>query len=103
MKSIDVVNEIHPLLYDRVRLALMVTLINLTRPVEFNVLLEALNLTKGNLSSHTQKLEEAELIQIRKEFVEKKPKTTYVCTELGRNELKKYLLSIEKLLTQTRQ
>lgn len=95
----ELINSINPLLHDRVRLAIMVTLVNADKPIEFNILLEALSLTKGNLSSHSQKLEEAKLIKVTKEFVDRKPRTSYVCTELGRKEIKNYLKQIEQILT----
>lgn len=98
MKAIDLINSINPLLMDRVRLGIMVTLVNSDNPVEFNILLEVLDLTKGNLSSHTQKLEEAKLIKITKVFVDRKPRTSYVCTELGKKEIKNYLKQIERIL-----
>lgn len=99
MKPIDLINSINPLLMDRVRLGIMVTLVNSVKAVEFNVLLEVLDLTKGNLSSHAQKLEEAKLIKVTKEFVDRKPRTSYVCTELGKKEIKNYLKQIEQILT----
>lgn len=99
MKPIDLINSINPLLLDRVRLGIMVTLVNADKPIDFNMLLEALDLTKGNLSSHSQKLEEAKLIKVTKEFVDKKPRTTYQCTDYGKTEIKNYLKKIEQILT----
>jgi DNA-binding MarR family transcriptional regulator len=99
MKPMDLINSINPLLLDRVRLGIMVMLVNADKPLEFNVLLEALDLTKGNLSSHSQKLEEAKFIKVTKEFVDRKPRTTYQCTEHGRTEIKNYLKKIEQILT----
>jgi len=48
-----------------------------------------------------QKLEEAGLVAVKKEFVGRKPKTTYSCTEAGRKEVQNYLAQIELLLKQT--
>ena len=89
---------IHPLLADRVRLALMATLGSAEEPIDFSTLLEALELSKGNLSSHLRKLEEGNLISVEKSFVDRKPRTTYQSTEEGKNELNKYLLAVEKAL-----
>lgn len=97
-KTIDLINTINPLLLDRARLGIMVTLVNAKESVDFNFLIEALDLTKGNLSSHCQKLEEGQLIKVIKTFVDKKPKTTYECTNLGRQEIKNYLKQIESVL-----
>jgi len=45
-----------------------------------------------------RKLEEAELITVHKEFVGRKPRTTYVCTARGKKEMRSYLGTIEALL-----
>lgn len=90
--------NIHPLLADRARLAIMANLSLAGGPVDFNTLLEELQLTKGNLSSHIRKLEEAGLVTVHKSFVDRKPRTTYVCTKTGKTEMQHYLSTIEALL-----
>ena len=97
MKTSDLMN-VNPLLADRVRLAIMANLAFAGGPVEFNTLLEELDLTKGNLSTHIRKLEEADLIKVYKEFVGKKPRTTYACTKTGKKEMHHYLSTVEALL-----
>lgn len=90
--------NIHPLLADRARLAIMANLSLAGGPVDFNTLLEELQLTKGNLSSHIRKLEEAGLVAVHKAFVDRKPRTTYVSTRAGKAEMQHYLSTIEALL-----
>ncbi len=102
MKPAELLTSTHALLADRVRLTIMATLAATTEPIEFSALLDNLSLTKGNLSSHVQKLEEAGLIKVKKEFVWRKPRTTYLCTNLGRQEVRNYLSKIELLLKQTK-
>lgn len=97
MKASDLMN-VNPLLADRARLAIMASLSLAGGPVDFNTLLEELELTKGNLSSHMRKLEDAELVTVRKEFVGRKPRTTYVCSRKGKAEMRHYLSTIEALL-----
>lgn len=99
MKPADLMS-INPLLADRARLAIMASLALSGGPVDFNTLLEELQLTKGNLSSHIRKLEEAELVAVHKEFVDRKPRTTYVCTRKGKTEMRHYLSTVEALLKQ---
>ena len=101
MKPAEFLESTHALLADRVRLAIMATLAAAAEPMDFSALLDALNLTKGNLSTHCQKLEDAGLLEIRKAFINRKPRTTYVCTDLGRREVRNYLSRVEKLLKQT--
>lgn len=86
------------LLTDRVRLAIMATLAVSDEPVEFTTLLTSLDLSKGNLASHLKKLEEGKLIKVVKEFVARKPRTTYACTARGKSELKSYVERLETLL-----
>jgi DNA-binding transcriptional ArsR family regulator len=102
MKPADFLTSTHALLADRVRLAIMATLAARSEPMDFSELLNTLNLTKGNLSGHSQKLEEAGLIKIKKEFVGRKPRTTYLCTALGRREVRNYLSQVEQLLKQAK-
>jgi DNA-binding transcriptional ArsR family regulator len=101
MKPTEFLSSTHALLADRVRLTIMATLAAASEPMEFSRLLDTLNLTKGNLSGHSQKLAEAGLIEVKKEFVGRKPRTTYICTDLGRQEIRNYLSKIEQLLKQT--
>lgn len=101
MGAADFLTSTHPLLSDRVRLAIMATLAAAKEPVEFSTLLDTLNLTKGNLSGHSQKLAEAGLLEINKEFVGRKPKTSFVCTKLGKKEVLNYLSKVESLLAQS--
>lgn len=98
MKPSDLLQGGSSLLSDRVRLAIMATLAAASEPQDFSSLIESLQLTKGNLSAHSTKLEEAGLIEVKKEFVGKKPRTTYACTEKGRTELRGYLAQIEGML-----
>ena len=97
MKPADLMT-INPLLADRARLAIMANLALAGGSVDFNTLLEELQLTKGNLSSHIRKLEEAGLVAVDKKFVDRKPRTTYVCTKAGKTEMRHYLSTVEALL-----
>jgi DNA-binding transcriptional ArsR family regulator len=86
------------LLADRVRLAIMATLAAAKDPLDFTSLLETLELSRGNLSSHMRKLEDAKYVQVHKEFKDRRPRTTYTCTDLGLRELASYLEGLESFL-----
>ncbi len=81
----------------RIRLGVMSVLM-VNDWVDFNTLKELLSLTDGNLASHIKALEKNEYITIRKEFVGKRPKTTYQATKLGKLSFKNHLNSLEKFL-----
>ena len=57
---------------------------------DFTFLLNATELTWGNLSSHVTKLEEAEYVKVEKGFVEKKPRTMVQLTDTGRRAIDSY-------------
>jgi len=58
--------------------------------IEYLFLLNHLELTQGNLSSHLNKLEAAGYIQINKEFLDKKPHTMLSITDKGRAAFQQY-------------
>jgi DNA-binding transcriptional ArsR family regulator len=65
---------------------------------EFNVsLLRITGLTKGNLSSHLSKLEEAGLVEIEKRFVGKKTQTLASLSDQGRGAVGKYWQAMGEL------
>ena len=65
---------------------------------DFTTLKELLGVTDGNLASHSSALEKGEYIEVKKEFVGKKPKTSYRVTNKGRVAFEQHLKSLEKLL-----
>jgi DNA-binding MarR family transcriptional regulator len=65
---------------------------------DFVFLLRATELTWGNLSSHLTKLEDAEYVQIEKEFVGRKPRTLIKLTKRGREAVKGYRRNMQEVL-----
>ena len=57
---------------------------------DFTFLLNQTGLTRGNLSSHLQKLEEAGYISVQKEFVDRIPRTLIRLTDEGREAIQTY-------------
>ncbi|MBB4803583.1 MULTISPECIES: winged helix-turn-helix domain-containing protein [Flavobacterium] len=81
----------------RVRLGIM-SILMVNDWVDFTEMKTLLNITDGNLASHSSALEKSEYIEIKKEFVGKKPKTSYQVTPLGRAAFKEHLSYLEKLM-----
>jgi len=81
----------------RVRLGVMAVLLA-NESVSFNDLKEVLDLTDGNLASHVAALEKAEYVLVTKQFVGKKPNTTYSATAAGKEAFQQHLAALEKLL-----
>ena len=82
---------------NRIRLGIMSALmVNAT--VDFLTLKELLDVTDGNLASHISALEKIEYIAVKKEFIGKKTKTTYMATKLGKMEFNHHLKALEDLI-----
>ena len=70
-------------IHEPARLAIL-TVLSSAESADFLFLQRATGLTKGNLSSHLAKLEEAGLVEIEKRFVERRPNTLVRLTKAGR-------------------
>ncbi len=81
----------------RIRLGIMSALM-VNESLDFNTLKELLKVTDGNLASHTKALEKKEYITINKQFIGKKPNTTYSITSLGKKEFTEHVNALEKLI-----
>ena len=88
--------ELNPIIHPPARLQIMTCLASVDK-ADFNYLKSKLGLTDGNLASHLRKLENEKYIDISKDFVGRKPRTTYKITILGKNELSAYIKSLKKL------
>ena len=78
------------LIHEPARLTLM-TILSVVRSADFLYLLGESGLTKGNLSAHLSKLEEAGYVQITKSFKGKLPHTDYALTNKGRRAFTDYI------------
>lgn len=65
---------------------------------DFKRLKELLGLTDGNLASHIKALEKLEFVKYEKQFIGKKPNTKYFATKIGKEEFKKHIEALEKLI-----
>ena len=74
----------------------------MTGPKTFRQIKELTDATDGNLSVHMSRLEELGYADIKKEFIGKKPCTTYELTESGRNDFKEYVELLESLINNAR-
>ena len=81
----------------RVRLGIM-SILMVNDWVDFTEMKSLLDITDGNLASHSSALEKGKYIEVKKEFVGKKPKTSYRVTNKGRVAFEQHLKSLEKLL-----
>lgn len=81
----------------KTRLGIMSVLM-VNESVDFTTLKSLLNLTDGNLASHTRALEEMGYIQCEKRFIGRKPNTTFQVTQSGSEAFKAHLEALEALI-----
>lgn len=91
------INQLNKEFESRVRLGIMSVLM-VNDWVDFSEMKNLLEITDGNLASHSNALEKASYIEVKKEFVGKKPKTFYRVTQNGRQAFGEHLNALEKLL-----
>lgn len=96
-KDVHQIAEIDKLVHEPARLMILATLF-VVESADFLWVERQTGLTRGNLSSHMSKLEDAGYIQITKEFVDKIPRTLLRITDDGRNAVFEYTKNMKQIL-----
>jgi DNA-binding HxlR family transcriptional regulator len=91
------INNLNKAFDNRVRLGIMSVLM-VNDSIDFNSMKDLLDLTDGNLASHISALEKEGFVHVKKEFVGKKPQTSYSVTKIGMKAFNDHLDALEKLL-----
>lgn len=89
--------QINKAFENRIRLGIMSVLMA-GESSDFVSLKSLLNLTDGNLASHTRTLEDMGYIESHKQFIGRKPNTTYIITNKGREAFVSHINALEALL-----
>jgi DNA-binding transcriptional ArsR family regulator len=95
-KPFEEIAGLDKLIHEPARLAIM-TALSACSSADFLFLQQLTGLTRGNLSSHLSKLEEAGLVQIEKRFIGKTPNTHISLTERGRAAIELHWQRLEQL------
>ncbi len=93
----DILNNLDKAFENKVRLGIMSVLM-VNDKIDFISLKELLGVTDGNLASHLKNLEKKQYISFEKDFVDRKPNTTYKATDTGKQAFKAHINAIENLL-----
>jgi len=88
-EDLQSISEIDRTIHAPARLMILVVLA-IAESANFLFIMRQTGLTRGNLSSHMSKLENAEYIEIKKEFVDKIPRTLLYLTDKGREAIQTY-------------
>jgi DNA-binding MarR family transcriptional regulator len=88
--------ELDRTIHEPVRLQIM-AMLGAVDSVDFKFMVSTLGLSKGNLSSHIEKLETAGYVQVTKGFNGKVTHTSYALSAKGRKALEKHWQTLDTL------
>jgi DNA-binding HxlR family transcriptional regulator len=91
------IGDLNKAFESRIRLGIMSVLM-VNEWMEFTELKEILGATDGNLASHLTALEKLAYIQVRKQFIGKKPNTSYAVTTVGQKAFDQHLSALEQII-----
>jgi len=91
--SLQNISSLDRVIHEPARL-MIVALLSSVESADFLFLLKESELTKGNLSVHLSKLEEAGYLEIEKTFRGKIPHTEYRLTKKGKTAFEQYRKSL---------
>lgn len=89
------------LIHEQGRLGIMTALAS-AQSLTFKEIRDLLKMTDGNLSVHMRTLEENGYVNVHKDFVDRKPRSTYSLTEAGRRAFGEYIAALEAIVQQSR-
>jgi DNA-binding HxlR family transcriptional regulator len=93
----DLITNLNKHFENRIRLGIM-SMLMVNDWVDFNTMKETLTITDGNLASHVKALEGEMYVEVKKQFINKKPNTSYRATLEGRKAFNDHLEILEKLI-----
>jgi len=94
---VNIISNINKSFESRVRLGIMSVLM-VNDAVDFNSLKKLLEVTDGNLASHLKALEKEKMIEVKKQFIGRKPNTQYFATDIGKKAFNEHLAALERIL-----
>ena len=90
------INSIPESFQSKFKIAIIAAL--MTGHKTFKQLKELTDATDGNLSVHINRLDELGYLNVNKEFIAKRPCTTYKLTDYGSNLFKEYVDLLDNLI-----
>ena len=93
----NIISKLNKAFESRIRLGIM-SILSVNDSADFNTMKQLMDLTDGNLESHLKALEGLGYIQYTKQFIGRKPNTTYTITEEGQKAFKEHLNALEELI-----
>jgi DNA-binding MarR family transcriptional regulator len=97
--DLDPIENLDPIIHSPARLMILAYLAAVVS-ADFTFLLKQTGLTRGNLSTHISKLEEEGYVEVKKEFVDRIPRTLYTLTKSGRIAIDEYRQNMRQIINQ---
>ena len=95
LKSIDIINVLSDLVSEKLETTVKLPSVE---DLTYKQMKEILGCTDGNMTTHTKKLIQEGFMEVRKEFVNNRPQTTYHLTDEGRKQFEEYVALLNKLV-----
>jgi DNA-binding HxlR family transcriptional regulator len=90
-------NGIDTAVHGPVRLGVL-TALQIDGPLDFTTLKKRLAVADGALGLHLRNLEEHGYVTCKKAFIGRRPRSTYHITRAGREALRRYLATMQRLI-----
>lgn len=68
---------------------------------DFSTLKKSLSLSDGHMSNHMKQLIDSGYVEMKKEFIDSKPRTIYKISQLGKQKYANYILELKKIIEVT--
>jgi DNA-binding MarR family transcriptional regulator len=98
-EDLQPIAEIDPLIHAPTRLKILAFL-SIVESADFTFLMRQTGLTRGNLSGNLRKLEEAGYVSIKKEFIDRIPRTLIHLTDEGHQAIRTYQDNMQIILNE---
>ncbi|WP_442509918.1 transcriptional regulator [Novipirellula sp. SH528] len=85
-------------MHEKARLGLMTCLAGAPEGLTFNELKRLCDLTDGNLNRHLKQLADANLVRLVRDDAARRPQTTCLLTDAGRESFATYLAELQRVL-----
>lgn len=93
------IEDLDPAIHAPARLMILAYL-GAVDKADFTFLLKQTGLSRGNLSTHLRRLEESGYLDVKKQFVDRIPRTLYSLTEAGRGAIQAYRQNMQQVIDQ---
>lgn len=94
----SIISNLNKAFESRIRLGIM-SILMVNDEVSFTHLKTLLETSDGNIASHMATLEKHEYVKVIKQFINRKPNTSYAATLKGKDAFSSHLDALEKIIS----